>query len=204
VRELQAARGTSLSERAETAAGSAAADDDETTRRLAVRSIGLLAVVAAVVLGADLASKTIVVATLTGRPPLRLLGGLVYLVHTRNSGAAFSLGTGQTILLSLVAAAVVVAIVRYARRLRSRPWAVCLGLILGGALGNLVDRVFRAPGVLRGAVVDWISLLAPDGHVWPVFNVADSCLVIGVLLAVTLELTGRRIDGRRGGGSGRG
>ena len=168
------------------------------------RNTLLLAAVAVLVLASDIVSKTIVVAELTARPPLRLLGGLVYLVETRNSGAAFSLGTGQTVLLSLVAVAVVVAIVRYARRLRSRAWAVCLGLILGGALGNLTDRVFRAPGVLRGAVVDWISLFAPDGHVWPIFNVADSCLVVGVLLAVALELTGRHIDGRRGEGSGRG
>lgn len=162
------------------------------------RRTGLLMLTAGAVVTADLLTKTWVVAALAGRPPLRLFGGLFYLVYTRNSGAAFSLAAGQTVLLSLIATAVVVAIVRYSRRLRSLPWAIALGLILGGATGNLVDRVFRSPGPLRGAVVDWISLLAPDGHVWPVFNVADASLVVGVLLAVLFELTGRRLDGGRG------
>lgn len=135
-------------------------------------------------------SKAVVVETLTDRSPVRLLGGLVQLVHARNTGAAFSIAQGQTLVLSVIALAVVGAILRTARRLGSSAWAVCLGLILGGAVGNLVDRLFRAPGPLRGAVVDWIDL-----QVWPVFNLADSALVVGVCLAVFLELRGRRIDG---------
>ena len=86
-----------------------------------------------------------------------------------------------------------------ALRLRSLPWAVSLGLVLGGALGNLIDRIFRAPGPFVGHVVDMISLFDPYGQVWPVFNLADSSLVCGVLLAVLLELTGRQRDGRRAG-----
>jgi len=154
--------------------------------------VRLLTGTALLVIALDVASKAAVVAQLSDRRPLRLLGGLVYLVHTRNTGAAFSIAEGQTVLLSLVALAVVIAIVRTARRLGSNAWAVCLGLILGGATGNLADRIFRAPGPLRGGVVDWIDL-----QVWPVFNLADSALVVGVCLAVFLELQGRRIDGTR-------
>lgn len=135
------------------------------------------------------------VRTLSDRGPVRLLGGLVNLVQARNTGAAFSIAQGQTVVLSLVALGVVAAIARTARRLGSSAWAVCLGLILGGAVGNLIDRIFRAPGPLRGAVVDWIDL-----RVWPVFNLADSALVIGVCLAVVLELLGRRMDGARSTG----
>ena len=62
-------------------------------------------------------------------------------------------------------------------------WAVALGLVLGGALGNLTDRIFRAPGVGRGQVVDWISLFGPDGVHWPIFNLADSAIVCGAVLA---------------------
>lgn len=150
----------------------------------------LLLVVALLVFLADLASKVVVVATLADRPPVELFGGAVRLVEARNSGAAFSLAQGATVLLSLVALAVVVFILRIARKLRSGPWAISLGLILGGALGNLADRIFRSPGPLRGAVVDWIDL-----RVWPVFNVADSAIVCGGALAVLLALRGREIDG---------
>jgi len=156
------------------------------------KRIRLLTGTAILVIGLDVATKATVVAMLAGRRPVRLLGGLVYLVHTRNTGAAFSIAEGQTVLLSLVALAVVIAIARTARRLGSNAWAVCLGLILGGAVGNLADRIFRAPGPLRGAVVDWIDL-----RVWPVFNLADSALVVGVCLAVLFEVQGRRIDGSR-------
>jgi signal peptidase II len=83
--------------------------------------------------------------------------------------------------------------------LRSVPWAIALGLVLGGALGNLADRLFRAPGPFQGHVVDMISLFAPYGRGFAIFNIADSCLTIGVALAVLLELTGRQRDGSRTG-----
>jgi signal peptidase II len=89
----------------------------------------------------------------------------------------------------------VVVIARIARRLRSAGWAVALGLVLGGALGNLMDRIFRAPGPLQGHVVDVVSLFAPDGSVWPVFNLADSAIVSGGVLLVVLALLGRDYDG---------
>ena len=137
------------------------------------------------------------IAALEGHEPVELLGGAVYLVLVRNPGAAFSLATGYTWVLSLVAVAVVVVIARIARRLRSTGWAVALGLVLGGALGNLADRIFRAPGPLQGHVVDVVSLFAPDGSVWPVFNLADSSIVTGGVLLVLLALTGRELDGTR-------
>lgn len=169
-----------------------------------VRRTRLLAAVTGLVLVADVATKVAVVATLADRPPVRALDGLVYLVHTRNTGAAFSLAAGFTGVLSLIAIGVIAFIVRTARRLYSSGWAVALGLILGGATGNLVDRLFRAPGPLRGGVVDFIALLDPYRPPWPVFNLADSALVAGVCLVIALELTGRRIDGRRVRGSGGG
>lgn len=158
---------------------------------------GLLAVLAGVILVGDVLTKILGVATLEGREPVELLGGAVYLVLVRNPGAAFSLATGYTWLLTLVAMAVVVVIVRIARRLRSTGWAVALGLVLGGALGNLSDRIFRSPGPLQGHVVDTVSLFAPDGSVWPVFNLADSAIVTGGVLLVVLALLGRDLDGTR-------
>jgi len=149
--------------------------------------VRLVFVVAMVVLAADLVSKVLIVSEL-GSNPKRLLDGAIYLVQDRNSGAAFSLGTGFTIVLTAVAITVTVTIVRMAAKLTSPTWAVALGGILGGACGNLVDRFFRAPGPGRGHVVDWISLFASDGHVWPLFNLADSAIVGGAALAVLLTV----------------
>ena len=161
------------------------------------RRLGLFAVVAAAVLVLDIVSKVVVVAKLEDHPPVRLLGGAIYLVETRNSGAAFSVGTGATVALTVIALAVVVVIVRTARRMRSIGWAVALGLILGGALGNIVDRLFRAPGVGRGHVVDWISLFSDDGSRFAIFNLADSAITCGAVLAAILALRGVDLDGAR-------
>jgi signal peptidase II len=170
---MQAARGTAV------AGGDLPAD---ATTHPATRWVWLTALV---VLVADLTSKAVVVSQLSHRPPVHLLGHVLELTLLRNGGAAFSVGTGSTILFTAVAVAVVVVIARTARQLVSRRWAVCLGLLLGGALGNLSDRVFRSPGVLRGHVVDWIQL----PH-WPVFNLADSAIVVGGVLAVALSMRG--------------
>ena len=158
--------------------------------------LALLFGVAVVALGVDVGSKVAVVANLEGEPPVRLLGGLVYFDVLRNPGAAFSLATGMTWVLALLAIVVVGVIVWLAPKLRSPGWAVGLGLVLGGACGNLADRLFRAPGPLQGHVVDFISVFAPWGGVWPVFNVADSCIVCGGVLVVLLSLLGRDYDGR--------
>ena len=159
----------------------------------------LFTVVAAVVLALDVISKLLVVAHLRqDGSSKRILGGVLYLQQTRNSGAAFSLGTSFTVILTAVALAVVVFIVRTAGRMRSTGWAIALGLILGGALGNLGDRLFRSPGFLRGHVVDWLSAFGPNGEHWPIFNLADSAIVCGAITAAALALFGIDIDGRAG------
>jgi signal peptidase II len=145
----------------------------------------------------DLVTKIVALAQLEGKEPVRVLGGLVYLQIVRNPGAAFSIATGMTWVLALVAIGVVVAIIWVLPKLRSGGWGIGLGLVLAGALGNLIDRFFRAPGPLRGHVVDFVSLFGPDGQYWPVFNVADSSIVVGGILIVVLSLLGHEYDGRR-------
>ncbi|MGY1593761.1 signal peptidase II [Geodermatophilus sp. SYSU D00708] len=157
----------------------------------------LLLLLALGVLLADLATKLLVVATIAPGEDVRLLGGALYLTHARNTGAAFSFAEGFTVVFTLVAVAVAVVIVRTARRLFSAGWAVALGLVLGGAVGNLVDRVFRDPGFLRGGVVDFLSVFAPDGRVYPIFNLADSAIVCGGVLGAVLALRGVEFDGSR-------
>ena len=159
----------------------------------------LLLSLAAAVLLVDLVTKLVVVARIEPGEDIRVLGGALYLTHLRNTGAAFSFAEGFTVVFTLVALAVVVVIVRTARRLFSTGWAVTLGLVLGGAVGNLVDRVFRDPGFLRGGVVDFLSVLGPDGEMWPVFNVADSAIVCGGILGAVLALRGIDFDGTRAG-----
>ncbi len=162
------------------------------------RRTAVLAVTAGGLLLADLISKILVVAELQGRSPVKLPGHVLWLTHARNPGAAFSFAEGATVLFTAVAAIVVVVIIRTATRLRSAAWAVSLGLVLGGAAGNLVDRLFRSPGPLRGHVVDWISLRTPDGRMlFPIFNLADSGIVCGGILAVVLALLGYEMDGTR-------
>ena len=151
--------------------------------------MGLVLLTALAVLVADVVTKVVVVATMDEGDTVRLIDGILKIDYTRNAGAAFSIGTGATVLFTGVAVIVVGVIIRQARRLNSRPWAVTLGLLLGGALGNLVDRLFRSPGPLRGHVVDWIEL----PH-WPVFNLADSAIVIGGVLAVLLATRGIPFD----------
>jgi signal peptidase II len=155
------------------------------------RRVRVLLGVALFVLTLDIVTKVIVVATLSHRE-IGLLGGFLHLLVDRNSGAAFSVGPSLTILYSLIAITVVVVILRTSRRIRSLSWAITLGLLLGGATGNLVDRIFRWPGPFRGWVVDWIQI----PH-WPVFNLADSAIVCGGILAVLLSARGIHLDGRR-------
>ncbi len=152
----------------------------------------LLALVGVVVVAGDLATKLLAVEYLSGREPVVLIPGVLDLRLTRNSGAAFSIAGGATVVLSLLAIAVVAVMVRAARRLRSASWALALGLLGGGAVGNLLDRVFRSPGPLRGHVVDWVHLAR-----WPVFNIADSAITTGAVVAVALSVWGIGMDGRR-------
>jgi signal peptidase II len=158
-------------------------------RRPQVRALVL---VAAIVLGLDLTSKIVAVRTLSNRTSVDLLDGFLTLRLTRNPGAAFSIGVGMTVAFTAVAVIVIFAILRTARRLYSLPWAIALGGLLGGALGNLTDRIFRSPGVFRGHVVDFIEL--PN---WPVFNLADSAIVGAGILMFILAARGIPIEGRQ-------
>lgn len=160
---------------------------DDSRRR---RQLGLFVAVALVVLAVDVTSKIAAMAYLSDRDPIPLAGGLLTLRLIRNSGAAFSLAEGYTVVLSIVALGVVVVVLRLSRKLGSTPWAVALGLLLGGAMGNLSDRIFRDPGFLRGHVVDFLEL--PN---WPVFNVADMSVCAAAALIILMALRGRRWDG---------
>ncbi len=170
---------------------------EPSVRRAAGRALAVLGITALLAVVLDQVVKELSTKNLVEGEPVRILGGLVHLSLLRNSGAAFSLGSGFTWVFPLITFAVVIWIGVMARRLRSLPWALALGLVLGGALGNLGDRLFRAPGVFQGHVVDMISVFGPYGEYFAVFNIADSCLSVGVVLAVLLELTGRQRDGSR-------
>lgn len=156
------------------------------------RCLALLAAVVVVVWGLDQLTKALAVARLDAGLPVELVPGVLDLYLLRNSGAAFSLATGSTWVLTLVAVGVVVAVVLMARRLGTRWWAVALGFLLGGALGNLTDRLVRPPGFGQGHVVDFLRL----PH-WPVFNIADSAIVVAAVLVVGLTLVGVGVDGTR-------
>ena len=148
-------------------------------------------VIGFLVCAVDAASKVLAVAGLTSPREVVLLGGLLTLRLYRNAGAAFSVGPSYTAIYALIAVGVLVGIIRVSGRLRSWPWAIALGLLLGGAAGNLMDRLFRSPGLLHGAVVDWIKL----AYFPPVFNVADSAITIGAALLVLATVRGWRLDG---------
>jgi signal peptidase II len=158
------------------------------------RQLGLLLGIAAFVLAADALSKAVVTASIREYSEIHLIGNVLMLTDVRNPGAAFNLGgTSMTIVFTAIAAGVVIYILRFARKLRSIGWAVALGLLLGGATGNLLDRIFRAPGLFRGNVVDWIEVTR---H-YPVFNLADSAICCGGVLIALLALRGIRLDGTR-------
>ncbi|MGW4974832.1 signal peptidase II [Streptomyces mirabilis] len=154
------------------------------------RRIAVLFTVAALAYVLDLVSKLIVVAKLEHHAPIRIIGDWLRFEAIRNAGAAFGVGEAFTIIFTVIAAAVIVVIARLARKLYSLPWAIALGLLLGGALGNLTDRIFRSPGIFEGAVVDFI---APK-H-FAVFNLADSAIVCGGILIVLLSFRGLDPDG---------
>jgi signal peptidase II len=172
----------------------AAAPEENEERQAAPRGKRRIAVLIAVAVLAyvlDLVSKLVVVAELEpGDRSIDLIGEWLRLDVIRNPGAAFGFGEAFTVIFTVIAAAVIVVIFRLARKLYSAPWAVALGLLLGGALGNLTDRIFRTPGVFEGAVVDFI---APKG--FAVFNLADSAIVCGGILIVLLSFKGLDPDG---------
>jgi signal peptidase II len=135
----------------------------------------------------DQATKSWAVSELA-REPVSIVGSDIELRLSRNTGSAFSLFQGFTPLLAALAVIIAYVLVRSVRRAEDTLSVVALALVLGGAVGNLVDRVVRSPGFLRGAVVDFVKLDS-----WPTFNVADSAITVGaVLLIGSLLLPARR------------
>lgn len=177
---MQAAPGTSLNDAA------------PSTHRARPRLLGVLSALAVLVYVLDQVSKVLAVRHLTPGAAVQVLGSVLELRLLRNPGAAFSVATGMTWVLTGVAVVVVVVIIRSSRRLGSRGWAVALGLLLGGALGNLTDRLVRAPGIGRGHVVDFI-----DYNGLFVGNVADVAIVVAAVVVGLLGLRGIGLDGRR-------
>ena len=181
---MQAARGASLT-------SDETSSPTPTTRR--GPRLAVFATVAVLGYTADLLSKVLAVQHLEPGRSVPVVGDLLTLYIARNPGAAFSTGTSYTVLLSCIAIAAAFAVVWTARRLRSTAWAFGLGFLLAGVLGNLTDRVFREPGVLRGHVVDFLRL----PH-WPIFNVADICINLAAALIIIQALRGVSVDGRKG------
>lgn len=145
--------------------------------------------VAAVVYALDQASKFWAISSLTDAEPVSVVGSLIRLRLIRNPGAALSIGTGSTWLLTVLACVILVIVIRASRRIGSRAWAWALGLLLGGALGNLTDRMFREPGFAQGHVVDFIDYRVFVG------NVADIAIVAAALLIAVLTVRGVALDG---------
>jgi signal peptidase II len=176
---MQAARGASLSP---------GDDHGATATQTHVR---LFAIVAVVTLVADQVTKVLAVERLQGRESIELVPHVLSLTFLRNGGAALGTGAGFTIVLSVVALVVSVVVIRLAARLRDRWWAVGLGLLLAGAVGNLVDRVFRAPAPFKGHVVDFIDYGVFVG------NVADIALTLAAVVIIWRTWRGIGIDGSR-------
>lgn len=141
-------------------------------------------------LALDQGSKIWALGALTPGEPRELVGSLLRLNLIRNPGAAFSLGDGATWVLTLVALGIVVWVARAARQVGHRAWAITLGMLLGGAIGNLVDRVLREPGLGRGHVVDFIDYFGLF-----IGNVADIAIVVAALMGAGLALRGIPLDG---------
>ena len=158
-------------------------------------AIAIIATLAVLALAADQVSKFFALQNLTPGDPVQILGDFLVFVLVFNPGAAFSLGEGVTWIFTIALAAVAVAIVWIAvTRLRSRAWAIVLGLLLGGVLGNLTDRLFREPGFAVGHVVDYISTpwMMPA-----IYNIADMFIVTMMIGVAIIVLVGVRFDGTR-------
>jgi signal peptidase II len=158
------------------------------------RALVVLALVAIGGFALDQISKALVVNSMTEGQIARVLTDVLHLHFIRNPGAAFSFATGLTWVFTLVSAGVVVFVLWFARRIRSVSWAIVFGLLLGGVLGNLADRLFREPSIGLGHVVDFISTpwMLPA-----IYNIADVCIVVSMALFMVLTLLDIGLDGRR-------
>ncbi len=158
------------------------------------RALIVLALIALGIYALDQISKILVVDMMTEGQIVRVLGDVLQLHFVRNPGAAFSLASGSTWIFSIIAAGVVVFIVWFARRIRSFTWAVVFGLLLGGVLGNLTDRLLREPGFGLGHVIDFLSTpwLLPA-----IYNVADMSIVSSMVIFMILTIRNIGLDGER-------
>ena len=154
----------------------------------------LMLKVAIGVIALDLFTKVLAVRYLENRPSIVLVpavfgekaGPLLQFTFIRNSGAAFSLGSSTTWVFTLLAFIIAFYIYRTGKKVVRLSWAICLGAMLGGAIGNLIDRFFRAPGVFRGAVVDFIQI-----PYWAIFNIADMGVSISAFVIAVMTLLGK-------------
>jgi signal peptidase II len=163
--------------------------------KVSVRALIVLAIVALCVYAVDQTSKFLVVKNLTPDQEIPVLGQLLQFRFVENPGAAFSIGSGSTWIFSIIGTAVLIFVIWYAPRIRSVAWAVLFGLLLGGLLGNLTDRLVRAPGFGLGEVVDFLQIpLLPA-----IFNVADVGIVSSMGLFLILTIRGVALDGSRHG-----
>lgn len=163
------------------------------TGKVSARALILLALVAAFVFVIDQAAKAWVVGNLELGEPVPVLGEVLRFIYVKNPGAAFSFASGTTWIFSIIAVAVTGVIVFFARKIRSITWAVLFGMLLGGTLGNLFDRLFREPGFAVGHVVDFISVI----YFPAIFNIADIAIVSSMGLFILLTLRGVGLDGRK-------
>jgi signal peptidase II len=165
----------------------------QVSRSTSVRTLVLLAAIALVVFAIDQVAKLLVVQNLEENSVHPVLGELLQLHFVKNSGAAFSLLSGSTWIFAIAASVVTVVIVMFARRIRSRAWAVVFGLLLGGTTGNLYDRIFREPGFGIGHVIDFLQI-----YLFPaIFNVADVAITSAMALFIILTIRGIGFDGTR-------
>ncbi|MCS5713296.1 signal peptidase II [Herbiconiux sp. CPCC 205716] len=164
------------------------------TQKARPRVLIVLAIVAVAAVAIDQFTKFLVVSNLELGEVVPVVGDLIQFRFVKNSGAAFSIGNAYTWIFSILAAAVTVVIIWFARRIRSFAWAWVFGLLLGGTIGNLIDRLFREPGFGVGHVIDFLTIpLLPA-----IFNVADVCITGAMVLFLILTLRGVGLDGSRG------
>lgn len=154
--------------------------------------MALFGAVGLLVLVLDQLTKALALEHLTPGEPVDVIGGFLKFNLIRNSGAAFSLGAGYTPYISAIQIIVALGVVYLSRRLGSVGWAVAFGFLFGGALGNIIDRIFREPSPFHGHVIDFLQ----TPH-WAIFNVADMAVTTAAALLVIQTLRGIRLDGTK-------
>lgn len=196
LRQVQTTRLRTASSRPRTSQVLPETESQQTTagsRGVSASALAILAVVAVFAYTVDRISKILVVDNLTLGEPVDVIGELLQFRYVENPGAAFSLGSGSTWIFAIIAAVVAIFIIFFARRIRSTGWAVLFGMLLGGNLGNLTDRLIRPPGFGIGHVVDFLQVYGFPA----IFNVADIAIVSSMGLFILLTIRGVGLDGKR-------